>query len=132
MHRRQEIYFALLFFLALVLHCSQTCVAGGHPHASVSPSASVPQDAEHLPCHAPQPGPQGAPARCPDCTDHVFLKSLVAGTGTVAVSGSELRFAALVSPLVLPTLSHSLTDLVRPDSAPPSGPLYLLLSILRL
>src|SRR5712692_775559 len=132
MHRLRQASPSVFFFLVFLLHCSQTCLAAGHARAAVTVPASTNHGSEHVPCHSPQTAPQGSPARCPDCTDHVFLKSVAAGTETLAAAGPGLFSLCLLTHSVLPTLPHSRASVLRLDSTALSPPRYLTLSVLRL
>src|SRR5262245_23254949 len=132
MYRFRQVSYAVSLFLALLLHCSQTCLAASHVHATVAVPVSAQHGPEHAPCHSAPAAPHGVPDKCPDCRDHVFLTAVSSEAETLAASGSLLFAPCLLTPSALPGLPQPHAYLLWPDTAAPSSPRYLLLSTLRL
>src|SRR5438270_12250616 len=101
MSRFRQVSYAVSLFLALLLHCSQTCLAAGHVHAAVTVPVSPQHGPEHVPCHSAPTAPHGTPDTCSNCRDHVFLTAVSAGADTLAASGSFFLPSCLLTPLVL-------------------------------
>ena len=130
MYRLRQVSYAVFLFVALLLHCSQRCLAAGHARAAVTVSVSPHHSPGHAPCHSAAPAPNGIPDKCPDCGDHVFLQSVSSGTETLATAGTFL-FPGVLTPLVLPALPQLCAGVPRPD-IPTLPPRYLTFSVLRL
>src|SRR5215475_11061271 len=91
MRRLRQASPAVFFFLVFLLHCSQTCLAAGHAYAAVTVPVSPHHNPALAPRHSSPTSPQGIPEKCPDCAEHVFLKSVASGTETLAAAGSFPR-----------------------------------------
>jgi len=131
MYRLRQVSYTMFLFLALLLHCSQTCLAAGHARAAVTVPVS-PHHPEHAPCHSAPTAPDGIPDKCPDCGDHVFLTAASSGAETLAASGPFLFPPCLLTQPVLPGLLQPHAGMLWPDTTALSPPRYLLLSVLRL
>src|SRR5215831_5472031 len=125
MYRFRQVSYAVSLFLALLLHCSQTCLAAGHVHAAVTVPVSAQHRPGHAPCHSASPAPHETPDKCPDCRDHVFLTAASSGEETLAASGAFLFAPCLLTPSVLPGLLQPQAALLWPDTTALSPPPYL-------
>src|SRR3989442_10209978 len=123
---------SVFLFLAVLLHCSQTCLAAGHAHAVVTVPVSADHGPEHTPCHSSPAPSQRLPEKCPACGDHVFLTPVAAGVETLVVWGPSASPAELLIPVFLPSRSQACPSAALPARAALSPPLYLTFSILRL
>src|SRR5438034_8510793 len=132
MRQLRQVSPSVFFFLALLLHCSQTCLAAGHTHAAVTIPASAHHGPEHAPCHSAPAPRHGTPDKCPDCADHVFLKSVSSGAEALTAAGPCLLPLCLLIQPVLPVLSHPRASVLQLTSAALSPPRYLAFSVLRL
>lgn len=132
MYRFRQVSYAVPLFLALLLHCSQTCLAAGHAYAAVAVPVSARPSPEHAPCHSAPTAPHGIPDKCPDCSDHVFLSAASSGAATLAASGPFFLPFCLLTQSVLPELLQPHADMLWPDITALSPPRYLFLSVLRL
>jgi hypothetical protein len=132
MSRLRQISYAVFLFLALLLHCSQTCLAAGHARAAVTAPVSSHHSPAHTPCHSAPGAPNGIPDKCPDCADHVFLTAASSRAETLAASGPFLFPLCLLTQSVPPGLLQPYADILWPDTTALSPPRYLLLSVLRL
>src|SRR5215510_15889043 len=132
MYRLRQVSYAVFLFLALLLHCSQTCLAAGHAHAAVTVPVFPHHSPEHTPCHSAPPAPNGIPDKCPDCGGHVFLKSVSSESGTEALAtAGTFLLPGVLTPPVLPALPQPCAGVPRPD-IPTLPPRYLTFSVLRL
>src|SRR5713226_711477 len=132
MHWLRQASPSVFFFLAFLLHCSQTCLAAGHVHAAVTLPVSTHHNPEHAPCHSSPVPPHGIPDKCPDCGDHVFLRSAPSGAETLAAPGPSLSPLCLLTQPLLPLLPHPHASALRLEVSALSPPRYLTLSVLRL
>ncbi len=132
MYRLHQVSSAVFLFLALLLHCSQMCLAAGHAHAAVTVPVSPHHIPEHAPCHSAPTAPNGIPDKCPDCADHVFLTAASSGAETLAASGPFLFPLCFLMQPVLPGLLQPHAGMLWPDTTALSPPRDLLLSVLRL
>src|SRR5262245_14760976 len=132
MYRLRQLSPAVFFFLAILLYCSQTCLAAGHASARVTVPASRHQSTGHPPCHTNPTAPQGVPEKCPNCRGHVFLAALSSGPETVAASGPFSLSLCIPMHAVRPGLPQPHADMLRLDNTTPSPPRYLIFSVLQL
>jgi len=132
MSRLRQVSYTVSLFLALLLHCSQTCLAAGYAHAAVTGPVSPQHGSEHAPCHSAPAAPNGIPDKCPDCGDHVFLTAVSSRAETLAASGPFLFPLCLLTQSVPPGLLQPHAGILWPDTIALSPPRYLLLSVLRL
>src|SRR6266508_3435720 len=132
MHRPRQVSPFVFVFLALLLHCSQACLAAGHTHAAVTVPASAHHGPEHAPCHSAPAPSHGTPDKCPDCADHVFLKSVSSGAEALTAAGPFLFPLCLLIQPVLPALLHPPASALRLEVSALSPPRYLTFSVLRL
>src|SRR6266446_2789930 len=115
MHWLRQASPSVFLFLVFLLHCSQTCLAAGHAHAAVTVPVSPHHTAGHAPCHSSPAAPAGLPEKCPDCSDHTFLPSVVSGIETLSAAGSFFSPACSLTQMVLPGLPQSYADLIWLD-----------------
>src|SRR5262244_3365234 len=132
MRRLRHEWLFMFFFLVLLSHCAQVCLAAGHVHEAATVAASPTHDPKHAPCHSPPACPQRTSDQCPDCGSHFFLRLIPAGTETQAVSGPPLPLFCLLTRLPLSSLAQRGTGIswLHQATAPPLS--YLALSILRI
>ena len=130
MSRSRHIPSALLM-LALVLHCTQMCLAAGFAHAASPDAHAVAAEIHDAPCHTTDTATPDPSEECSSCRDHVFLKGSAPITQLHVAAEALGPLLYVSSPGQLFALRSSFVRADLQALAISSPPLYLALSVLR-
>src|SRR5262245_24730228 len=130
MDRPRRIVFFVVFFLTVLLPCTDMCLEAGKVQG-MTVSSATPHGRAHGRCHSSPVTPQDMPSTCPVCGSHVFLLPLPPGTVTGIAPGPVLALLCPHGPTLTPALrQQDVTIAASPGTAP--RPRFLTRAVLRL
>src|SRR5262245_55004453 len=131
MHRPRRIALYAVFFLTLLLPCTEICLGTGQVQGTTLVSSATQHGPEHGRCHPSHATPQERPTACPACGSHVFLPPLPPGTATGIAPGPALALPYPYGPVLASARREHEVSVATPMRTAPR-PRFLTLAVLRL
>src|SRR5262249_37366891 len=131
MDRPRRIVLFVVFFVTLLVPCTDMCLETGQMQRTMLASSAAPQGREPGPCHSSHAAPQETPTTCPGYGSHVFLRPLPPGTATGVASGPALPLLCPCGPALDSARREHNVIIAAPVGTTPR-PRFLTLVVLRL
>ena len=120
-----------LLMLALVLQCTQMCLAAGFAHTASRDAHTTAAKTHDAPCHTTDSSAPDTSEECSSCRGHIFLKGSSPVTELHVAAEALAPLLYLLSPSQLFALPSSLFHTNLQQLVASSPALYLALAVLR-